>query len=592
LRPFDWIVLGASLAFIVIYGLWRGRGNRDLHGYFLAGRSLPWYTIALSIMATQASAITFLSTPGQAYVDGMRFVQFYFGLPLAMIVIAAIMVPMYRRMNVITAYEYLEGRFDGKTRSLAALLFLVQRGLAAGLTIYAPSLILSVLLGWNLYWTNLIIGVLVVTYTASGGTRAVNHTQFQQFLIILGGMGVAFILIFAGLPSNVGVGDAVAVAGTLGRLNAIDPGFDPANRYNLWSGLIGGFFLQLSYFGTDQSQVGRYLTGRSVAQSRLSLLFNGIVKIPMQFGILFLGAMVFVFYQFAPPPLFFNPGEVRKIESSPHAAEFAAIESRHAGAVERRRERIDALIDARHRGAVVEVEAAEVSLREAQAGVMEVRDEAVVLIKRNDPGAQTSDTNYIFLTFVLDHLPVGVVGMVLAAIFAASMSSTAAELNALASTTVVDVYRRLRRRRAPPTPLPTVARPDPDIPDLEKLALDARDRHEVRVSKWSTLLWGAFAIGFAEFANRLGSLIEAINILGSLFYPTILGIFLAAFLLKRVGGHAVFAAALIAQAVVVYLYLFTGIAFLWYNLACLLVMALAVLFQGFIDAARPRAAAG
>jgi SSS family transporter len=586
-RTLDWIVLGASLAFIVLYGLWRGRGNRDLSGYFLAGRSMPWYTIALSIMATQASAITFLSTPGQAYVDGMRFVQFYFGLPLAMIVIAAIMVPMYRRMNVITAYEYLEGRFDGKTRSLAALLFLVQRGLAAGLTIYAPSLILSVLLGWNLYWTNLIMGALVISYTASGGSRAVNHTQFQQFLIILGGMGVAFILILRGLPANVGVGDAVAVAGALGRMNAIDPAFDPANRYNLWSGLIGGFFLQLSYFGTDQSQVGRYLTGRSVAQSRLSLLFNGIVKIPMQFGILFLGAMVFVFYQFAPPPVFFNPGEVRKIEASAHSEAFGEIESRHAGAVAARRDRIDALIEARRAGATVDVEAAERSLREAQAGVMAVRDEAVMLMKRNDPAAQTSDTNYIFLTFVLDHLPVGVVGMVLAAIFAASMSSTAAELNALASTTVVDVYRRLRRRRAPPPPSPV--RADPDIPDAAALALDASDRHEVRISRLSTLLWGAFAIGFAEFANRLGSLIEAINILGSLFYPTILGIFLTAFLLKRVGGHAVFAAALISQAVVVYLYLFTGIAFLWYNLACLLVMALALALQFLLDATRPDA---
>ncbi len=586
MRTLDWIVLGASLAFIVLYGMWKGRGNRDLKGYFLANRSMAWYTVALSIMATQASAITFLSTPGQAYVDGMRFVQFYFGLPLAMIVVAAIIVPIYRRMNVITAYEYLEGRFDGKTRSLAALLFLVQRGLAAGLTIYAPSLILSVLLGWNLYWTNLIIGVLVVSYTAAGGSRAVNHTQFQQFLIILGGMAVAFVLILKGLPRNVGFGDAVSVAGTLGRLNAVDFSFDPNNRYNLWSGLIGGFFLQLSYFGTDQSQVGRYLTGRSVAQSRLSLLFNGIVKIPMQFGILFLGAMVFVFYQFAPPPVFFNPVEVQRIEASPHAAAFAAIEARHAQAVAARRDRIDALIEARHAGDVMRAEAAEVDLRAAQERVSEVRTEAVDLMKTNDPGAQTSDTNYIFLTFVLDHLPMGVVGMVLAAIFAASMSSTSAELNALASTAIVDVYRRLPWRRWR-RPQPALGEADADIPDPAATAIDAHDRSEVRASKFATLLWGAFAIGFAEFANRLGSLIEAINILGSLFYPTILGIFLTAFLLKRVRGHAVFLAALLAQAVVIYLYRFTDIAFLWYNLACLLVMGLALLVQAVLNAARP-----
>jgi SSS family transporter len=590
-RPFDWVVLLLSLAFIVVYGLWKGRGSRDLKGYFLANRSLPWYTIALSIMATQASAITFLSTPGQAYVDGMRFVQFYFGLPLAMIVIAAVIVPIYRRMNVITAYEYLEGRFDGKTRSLAALLFLLQRGLAAGLTIYAPSLILSVLLGWNLYWTNLVIGLLVVSYTAMGGTRAVNHTQFQQFLIIIGGMGLAFILILRGLPSSVGFGDAVGIAGTLGRLNAIDFGFDAGNRYNVWSGLIGGFFLQLSYFGTDQSQVGRYLTGRSVADSRMSLLFNGIVKIPMQFVILFLGAMVFVFYQFAPPPVFFNPAEVRKIEASPHAAEFAEIQGRHAKAVETRRGRIEAMIEARHTEDPIRVAAAELDVRAAQGEVEQVRGAAVELMKVNDPGAQTSDTNYIFLTFVLNHLPVGVVGLVLAAIFAASMSSTAAELNALASTTVVDVYRRMRRRRDAALPAPEASEADGDVPGEAAARLDAHGRHEVRVSKWSTVLWGAFAIGFAEFANRLGSLIEAINILGSLFYPTILGIFLTAFFLKRVGGHAVFLGAIMAQAVVVYLYLFTGIAFLWYNLGCLLVMAFALALQAAFDARRPHAAA-
>jgi SSS family transporter len=594
MRPLDWIVLVASLAFIVVYGMWRGRGNQDLKGYFLANRSLPWYTVALSIMATQASAITFLSTPGQGYVDGMRFVQFYFGLPLAMIVIAAVIVPIYRRMNVITAYEYLETRFDGKTRSLAALLFLIQRGLAAGLTIYAPSLILSVLLGWNLYWTNLITGVLVVSYTASGGARAVNHTQFQQFLIIIGGMAVAFALILRGLPPGIGIGEATGIAGALGRMNAIDLSFDLENRYNIWSGLIGGFFLQLSYFGTDQSQVGRYLTGRSVAQSRLSLLFNGVVKVPMQFVILFLGAMVFVFYQFTPPPVFFNPAEVRKLRAGQNAEAFAEIESRHLVAFEARRATIERMVQAEKSGDAIAAAGVAEDVRAAHERMQGVRGEAVALMKAGDPRAQTSDTNYIFLTFVLTHLPAGVVGMVLAAIFAASMSSTSAELNALASTTVVDVYRRIRRRRGGAAG----AGADPGLPGADAAAQAAAvaqgvatDRHEVRVSRWSTLLWGAFAIGFAQYAERLGSLIEAINILGSLFYGTILGIFLTAFFLRRVGGNAVFVAALIAEAVVVGCYFFSGISFLWYNVVgCLLVMGISQILQPLLGGTHaPRA---
>ena len=554
----DWIVLGASLVGAVLYGVWKGRGNRDLGGYFLADRTMRWHTITLSIMATQASAITFLSTPGQAFADGMRFVQFYFGLPLAMIVLAVTAVPIYRKLRVYTAYEYLEQRFDTKTRSLAALLFLIQRGLAAGLTIYAPSLILSVLLGWNIHLTNLAMGALVVIYTASGGAKAVNYTQFVQMLIIFGGIGTAFVMILNSLPPDVTFLDAVRVAGALGRLNAVDYSFDLQNRYNIWSGLIGGFFLALSYFGTDQSQVGRYLTGRSVTQSRLGLLMNGIVKVPMQFSILFLGAMVFVFYLFVTPPVYFNPVDVKNVAASPHGEAFRATERTYRSATEARTDRARAYIAAKRTGDEATVAAAKGALAEAQAEAEAARSEAAALIRKNDPTAQGSDTNYIFLSFVLNHLPVGVIGLVLAAIFAASMSSTSAELNALSSTTSVDIYRRFLERRegAEPTVLA---------------------RREVLVSKAATVVWGAFAIAFAEFASRLGSLIEAVNILGSLVYGTILGIFLTAFYLKRVGGTSVFVAALIAEAAVVACFLFTTISFLWYNVVgCLCVVAVSL----------------
>ena len=554
----DWIVLGASLVGIVLYGVWKGRGNRDLGGYFLADRTMRWHTITLSIMATQASAITFLSTPGQAFADGMRFVQFYFGLPLAMIVLAVTAVPIYRKLRVYTAYEYLEHRFDSKTRSLAALLFLIQRGLAAGLTIYAPSLILSVLLGWNIHLTNLAMGALVVIYTASGGAKAVNYTQFVQMLIIFGGIGTAFVMILNSLPPDVTFLDAVRVAGALGRLNAVDYSFDLQNRYNIWSGLIGGFFLALSYFGTDQSQVGRYLTGQSVTQSRLGLLLNGIVKVPMQFSILFLGAMVFVFYLFVSPPVYFNPVDVKNVAASPDGEAFRATERAYRAATQARTDRARDYIAAKRSGDEATAAAAKGALTEAQAGAEKVRSEAAALIRKNDPKAQGSDTNYVFLSFVLHHLPVGVIGLVLAAIFAASMSSTSAELNALSSTTSVDIYRRFIERR-------------------EGVAPTVLARREVYVSKAATVVWGAFAIAFAEFASRLGSLIEAVNILGSLVYGTILGIFLTAFYLKRVSGTAVFVAALVAEAAVVACFLFTTISFLWYNVVgCLCVVAVSL----------------
>ncbi len=559
----DWIVLGASLVGIVLYGVWRGRENNDLAGYLLADRTMRWPTITLSIMATQASAITFLSTPGQGFADGMRFVQFYFGLPLAMVVLAATAVPIYLRLKVFTAYEYLERRFDVKTRTLAATLFLIQRGLAAGLTIYAPSLILSVLLGWNIYVTNLVTGALVVIYTASGGSKAVNHTQVLQMMIIFFGFGVALVCIVGSLPGGITLADAVVVAGKMGKLNAVDFSFDLQNRYNFWSGLIGGFFLALSYFGTDQSQVGRYLTGRSIAESRTGLLANGVVKIPMQFGILFLGAMVFVFFLFSAPPVFFNPVEVERVRSSVHGAEFRSVEDRYEAASEARRARAMEYVEARRNGGDAAAAAAEQALREADAGTRAVRDEAIAVIRKNDPQAQTSDTNYVFLSFVLRYLPAGIVGLVLAAIFAASMSSTSAELNSLSSTTSVDYYKRFVDR----------------TPDNADPVTAHRD---VLVSKAGTVFWGLFAIGFAEYASRLGSLIEAVNILGSLVYGTILGIFLVAFYLKRVGGTAVFAAALASEAAVVACFLFTDVSFLWYNaVGCLGVIAVALLLASW-----------
>ncbi|HEY0788857.1 MAG TPA: sodium:solute symporter, partial [Thermoanaerobaculia bacterium] len=535
------------------------RKARDLDGYFLSGRDMRWYTVALSIMATQASAITFLSTPGQAYTDGMRFVQFYLGLPVAMVVLAITAVPIYHRLKVFTAYEYLEGRFDLKTRSLAALLFLIQRGLACGLTIYAPAIILATLMGWDLRRTILVIGVAVVIYTTSGGTRAVNHTNFHQMLIILLGMAAAFVVIILSLPDGVGIVDASRVAGTMGRLNAIDFSFDWENRYNFWSGLIGGFFLALSYFGTDQSQVQRYLSGQSIAQSRLALLFNGLVKVPMQFFILFVGAMVFAFYQFTAPPLFFNTDEVRKIEQSRYAREYRTLEAEHLTASTAKQDAVRAMVAAMDRGDTAAAAKAEAGVKAADGRVARLREKAVALFKANDPGAATNDTNYVFLTFVVDYLPTGLVGLVMAAIFAAAMSSTASELNALSSTTIVDVYRRMVRA-------------------------EASDKHYVVVSKIATLVWGAFAIGFAMYANRLGSLIEAVNILGSLFYGTILGIFLLAFYVKRVGATAAFAGALVGEAAVVWTFQTTAISFLWYNVVgCLVTIGVALMVQPFAE---------
>ncbi|HUK13255.1 MAG TPA: sodium:solute symporter [Thermoanaerobaculaceae bacterium] len=551
----DWGVLAAWLAFIVAYGVWKGGRSRDMEGYLLAGKQMRWGTVALSIMATQASAITFLSTPGQAYADGMRFVQFYLGLPLAMIVLSATAVPIYHRLKVYTAYEYLEGRFDLKTRALTAFLFLLQRGLAAGVTIFAPSLILSVVLGWDLHLTVVAIGALVVVYTTSGGTRAVSRTQTLQMAVILAGMGAAFVVLWRALPADVSLLDALRVAGKAGRLNAVDLSFNLHDRYTLWSGLIGGMFLALSYFGTDQSQVQRYLAGSSVAHSRLGLLVNGLVKVPMQFAILLLGAAVFAFYQFAAPPVFFNPVQTAAVRASASGSAFAGLEARYRDAAAARAARAHELVRATRDGDRPAIERAERSFRAASADAAAVRGEAISLMRSADHGADPSDTNYVFLGFVVAHMPAGLLGLVLATVFAASMSASSAELNALASTTVVDVYRRLLRPAA-------------------------SERQVVLVSRLATVAWGAFAVGFAEFASRLGSLVEAVNILGSLFYGTILGVFLTGFYVKRVGGTAVFAAAIAAEAAVLACFAFTRISFLWYNvLGCILVVAIAALLQ-------------
>ncbi len=560
MKPLDWLVLAGTLLSIVIYGVWKGRGSKNIKGYLLSNNDMRWYTIALSIMATQASAITFLSTPGQAYVDGMSFVQFYLGLPIAMVILSITAVPIYHRLKVYTAYEYLESKFDLKTRALAAILFLIQRGLAAGLTIFAPSIILSVLLGWNLYWTNLIIGGLVIIYTALGGSKAVGWTQFQQMIIITLGMTAAFFMIIHLIPQNVSFVDSVKVAGKLGKLNAIDFSFNLDNKYSFWSGIIGGLFLQLSYFGTDQSQVQRYLTGESVTQSRLGLLVNGLVKIPMQFGILFIGAMLFVFYQFTAPPLYFNPVETAKVKQSTYSAEYQKLEDRYKDLFSSKKMQLDNLVSAMDGNAAeVNTDKIEAELESTRSAIKGVRESAVDLIKKADPASDGNDTNYIFLSFVLSFLPAGIVGLVLAAVLAASMSSTSSEINSLASTTIIDIYKRMIKK-------------------------EASDNHYLIVSKMATVFWGLFAIAFAEFASNLGSLIEAVNILGSLFYGTILGIFLLAFYFKKAKGTATFYAALIAEVGVMYCYFFTNISFLWYNVVgCLLVIVISLVLSYFMD---------
>ena len=548
------------IGFVVIYGTWKSRNARDVDTYLRAGRTSKWWLVALSIMATQASAITFLSTPGQAYVDGMRFVQFYLGLPIAMIILSITAVPIYNKLNVYTAYEYLEKRFDLKNRMLGSALFLTQRGLAAGFTIYAPALILSVILGWEMNMTIIIMGAMVISYTTVGGTVAVNKTHLLQVIIITVGMFSAFFILITILPADVSLIDAVYIAGKMGKLNAIDFSFDLSNRYTFWSGIIGGTFLMLSYFGTDQSQVQRYLAGSSVKQSRLALLTNGLVKVPMQFIILFIGAMLFVFFQFVTPPLFFNPVEEAKVKSGSYASEFRMIEDQYSELHKEKQQELKILMSSIDSEDEEAIKSQTKIIVDKQKKADELKKNAVEIIKKSDPTADSNDTNFIFLSFIINFLPIGFVGLLIAAILSASMSSTSAELNALASTTVIDFYKRLIKK-------------------------DGDDRHYVRVSKAATVFWGIYAILFAVLAKELGSLVEAVNILGSLVYGTILGIFLTAFYLKKVTGTPTFLAAIIAELLVLYCYFFTQIPFLWYNvIGCVVVVVGASLLSIFFKA--------
>lgn len=553
----DWLVLVITISCIVCYGLWKSRGAKNIEGFLLADKTLPWYHVALSVMATQASAITFLSAPGQAYTDGMRFVQFYFGLPLAMIVLCVSFIPVFKNLNVYTAYEYLEKRFDLKTRSLTAFLFLIQRGISTGFTIYAPSIVLSTILNLDIRYTILIIGFVVILYTVYGGTKAVSYTQLLQMCFIFSGLFYAAFVVIHLLPANVGVREAMHIAGKMNKLNAVDFKFDLSNKYNIWSGIIGGFFLQLSYFGTDQSQVGRYLTGSTVKQSRIGLIMNGFVKIPMQFFILWIGVLVFVFYQFQPAPLFFNKLEVQRIENSSYAGQYHALEDQYQLQQKKRGKIAEALVSAVQQQDENRIALAKKDLQSAQQDVENTRLQATVLMKKNDSSADTNDSNYIFLSFVTQHMPRGLIGVLIAVIFLASMGSTASGLNSLASTTVVDIYKRLVHK-------------------------EAVNRNYLGMSRWATIGWGLFSMSVALYAGKMGNLIEAVNVLGSLFYGTILGIFVVAFYMKKVKGNAVFYGALLAETFIIWAWITNLTAFLWLNvIGCLLVMLFSRMLSSF-----------
>ncbi|UOE49913.1 sodium:solute symporter [Mucilaginibacter sp. SMC90] len=536
----DWIVLGLTIFSIVLYGIWKSGSNKNIDQFLMGSRSLPWYHVGLSVMATQASAITFLSAPGQAYSDGMRFVQFYFGLPLAMIVLCITFVPIFHKLKVYTAYEFLEQRFDLKTRALTSFLFLVQRGLSTGITIYAPSIILSTILNINTVYTTLFIGGLVIIYTVYGGSKAVSYTQLMQMSIIFMGMFLAGVLVVYLLPGNVSFMSSLKMAGKMGRMNVIDWKFDPNNRYTVWSGLIGGFFLQLSYFGTDQSQVGRYLTGSSIGQSRLGLIMNGLIKIPMQFLILLIGILVFAFYQFNRPPMFFNQYEVKQIQKSNYATQYNYLDQQYTQAFEQKKIKADELVKAIDSKNEDRINHAQDQLKVADIQARIIRQNAIELMKKNNPKADDNDTNYVFLTFVTQYLPKGLIGLLMAIIFLASMGSTASALNSLASTSVVDIYKRI-------------------------INPGATDQNYLNASRLATVFWGLVCIGMALYASRIGNLLEAVNQLGSYIYGTILGVFIVAFYLKKIRGTAVFIAAIITEAIICLMGYYNVIAYLWLN---------------------------
>ncbi len=548
----DWLVLIAAMLFIVVYGTWKTRGEKNIQN-FLKGNDSNWFTVGLSVMATQASAITFLSTPGQAFHDGMGFVQFYFGLPIAMVIICMVFIPIYHKLNVYTAYEFLENRFDRKTRTLTAILFLIQRGLSAGITIFAPAIILSAVLGWNLILLNIIIGSLVIIYTVSGGTKAVNVTQKQQMAIIMGGMALAFGILVYSLPAEIGFGNALQIAKASGKMEILDFSFDFENRYTFWSGIIGGTFLMLSYFGTDQSQVQRYLSGKSVKESQMGMLMNGLLKVPMQFFILLTGVMVFVFYQFNPSPLNFNPVAQKAVENSTFSSDYSELNSQQNTNFESKKNLILNFENANSS----EKKQIQQKLNSLNQKEIKLRKDAQELISKADKEVETNDKDYVFIHFILHHLPKGVIGLLLAMALCAAMSSTASELNALATTTTMDLYKRNQKS-------------------------EKSEQHYLVASKWFTFLWGVLAIVFACVANLFDNLIQLVNIIGSIFYGNVLGIFLLAFFFKKVGAKSVFIAAIITQIIVVFGWWFDWMPYLWLNFfGCALVIILALLLQFF-----------
>ncbi len=553
----DWIILAGTLLFIVGYGVWKTRGSKDVDDYVLGGNQAKWWTIGLSVMATQASAITFLSTPGQAFHDGMGFVQFYFGLPIAMVIICLVFVPLYHRLKVYTAYEFLENRFDLKTRTLAAILFLIQRGLSAGITIFAPSIILSAVLGWDLRTLNIIIGALVIIYTVSGGTKAVSVTQKQQMFIIMTGMFVAFFFILGYLPADITFTKALKIAGASEKLNILDFDLNTTSRYTFWSGITGGMFLALAYFGTDQSQVQRYLTGKTVRESQLGLIFNGIFKIPMQFFILLVGVMVFVFYQYNPSPLNFNPAATSAVMESSYAEDYEILEQGHEELQTEKKmaqDKFSAALELREYATTIEAKQRIISINEKEKGN---REAARTLISKADSSVETNDKDYVFIHFILNYLPKGLVGLLLAVILSAAMSSTASELNALGTISALDLYKRNKKGEFTPS-------------------------HYLKASRGFTLLWGIIAIVVACFASLFDNLIQLVNIIGSIFYGNVLGIFLLAFFFKFVRGNSVFVAAIITQFIVIFGWYFNWMSYLWLNaFGCFLVILLACLFEGF-----------
>jgi Na+/proline symporter len=554
MRPLDWVVLGCWLTFIVAYGIYRGRGSNTMEGYLLGSRSMPWYAMGLSIMATQASAITFISTTAQAYVDGMRFVQFYFGLPVAMVILSATAVPIFHRAKVYTAYEYLEKRFDVKTRALVSIIFLIQRGLAAGLSLYAPAALLSAVLKWPDYVTTTMMGVLIVLYTTTGGIKAVTWADVQQMMMIFAALIFAMCMAFYLMPKGIGVLDAFHLAGAAGRLNAVDFHFDLGNRYNVWSGLIGGAFLALSYFGCDQSQVQRYLTGRSIAQSRLSLLLNAVAKIPMQAFILLIGAMVFVLFLFVKPPAIFQPVEAERIQKT---AVWGGIQKKYDAAFEQRRRAALHLAEARHFPS--QYPSALQTFRRTDGQFENVRKQALAAVGALEGDKGFNDTNYIFLTYITKFLPVGVVGLLIAVIFSAAMSSSSGEINSLATVSLIDVYRRYVKP-------------------------NANEMHYVWASRLFTVFWACYAVAFANSTRSFGALIEAVNEVGSMFYGGMLGVFALAFFFKKVGGTAAFWGVIAGEAAIFSTYAFTDVSYLWFNvIGCVVVITTALILNPLFE---------